>query len=412
MSSYQDDDTQKYLDYTNPQTPNEEGVTTTVIPSDESLNQEKQKKENAPENLRCTFVAFCAFMLLGAIWGSAFLFIRYGVDEKHGFPPMTLVMLRLVVASVFMLLLLGFNCIISKELRAAIRKYSGFEVLVKFAILGFFNNFIPFVAVGIAEQIINTGVVSIIDSSIPLFGLVFAHFALKGEKMSFLKVVGLLIGFAGVILCCFQKVTSGEPFDLSEFWGYVLVTIASASYAVASVFSKKYLSGIPGLYIATGQIISAAIMCTIGSLIWDLGLDPRHYRFFATANYLAWISVLYLSLFSTVVAYILYFYLIRTIGSVKQTMVGYLLPVFGVLFGAVFLKEWEGVEWFFIFSEVVGAVMITAGIALVSFTLPERITRPFSNAWQNFTSRFKKQSNDGEDYGLLADDKTQKYYSA
>lgn len=90
-------------------------------------------------------------------------------------------------------------------------------------------------------------------------------------------------------------------------------------------------------------------MCTIGSLIVDLGIDDRHYRFFATADLMAWISVAYLGFFSTVIAYILYFYLIRTVGSVKQTMVGYLLPVFGVFIGAIFLKEWDGVAWWYVF---------------------------------------------------------------
>lgn len=96
---------------------------------------------------------------------------------------------------------------------------------------------------------------------------------------------------------------------------------------------------------------------------------------------MAWISVVYLGVFSTVVAYILYFYLIRTIGSVRQTMVGYLLPVFGVFEGALFLREWDGVAWWFIFCEVIGTVMICAGIALVSFSLPKAVTRPFKNIW-------------------------------
>lgn len=129
-------------------------------------------------------------------------------------------MLRLQLASVFMLAMLFVNCLFSADMRSQVRQHSGFDKLVKFAILGFFNNAVPFITVGIAEQTINTGVVrywyvfvnniSILDASIPLFGLIFAHFALKGERMSFLKVIGLLVGFAGVVMVCFQKVRAGE----------------------------------------------------------------------------------------------------------------------------------------------------------------------------------------------------------
>lgn len=123
------------------------------------------------------------------------------------------------------------------------------------------------------------------------------------------------------------------------------------------------------------------------SLVVDLGIDESHYYFFATADMKAWISVVYLSAVSTVVAYILFFYLIRTVGSVKQTMVGYLLPVFGVFEGAMFLKEWDGVEWWFIFCEVLGTLLICCGIAIVSFSLPEFITRPFSKFWDSLRGK-------------------------
>lgn len=143
--------------------------------------------------------------------------------------------------------------------------------------------------------------------------------------------------------------------------------IKAASYGIASVFAKKYLNDVPGQFVACGQIISAALFALLGVLIYDLGIDSRHLSYFKHANYLAWISVVYLGVFSTGVAYVCYFYLIKTVGSVKQSMVGYLLPIFGVVEGAVLLGEWNNIPFYIPIIEVIGMILIFAGIAVVSF---------------------------------------------
>ena len=117
---------------------------------------------------------------------------------------------------------------------------------------------------------------------------------------------------------------------------------------------------------ACGQIFSAALFALLGVLIYDLGIESRHLSFFKHANYLAWISVAYLGVFSTGVAYVCFFYLIKSVGSVKQSLVGYLLPIFGVVEGAVFLGEWNGIPFYIPIIEVIGMGLIFAGIAVVS----------------------------------------------
>lgn len=104
----------------------------------------------------------------------------------------------------------------------------------KLMFMGFFNNSVPFTLVAYAERSINSGVASILDSTIPLFALIFAHFFLHGEKMQCKKVLGLMVGFGGVVLVCMQQVIGGEPPNASDFIGYAMVTGASASYAIAS----------------------------------------------------------------------------------------------------------------------------------------------------------------------------------
>mgnify|MGYP002476868063 FL=1 len=126
----------------------------------------------------------------------------------------------------------------------------------------------------------------------------------------------------------------------------------------------------PPLAVAAGQIFFGLCFNFIGSItvdfIWPIDTFDEHWGFMGKATLKSWLSIVYLGVASTVVAYALYFYLIRTIGSVKQTLVGYLLPVFGVAEGAAFLSEWSGVAWYFIVIEVVGAILICGGIFFVN----------------------------------------------
>ncbi len=337
---------------------------TTAIEDDLKKEAEAAPK---PQNLNWTLLSFLAFITLGALWGSAFLFIKVAVHPKTGFAPLTMVALRMVMATVLMWGYLGINMARSPELRTRINQNRSTKTILKFFIMGFFNNAVPFALVGIAETSINSGVTSILDSTIPLFSIIFAHFFLKGERITALKVFGLIVGFGGVVMVCLNQVyASIEPPTIHDIIGYIIVSLASASYAVASVFARKYLQGVPGDFVSTGQITSAAIMMVIVSLFWDLGLSGSNYKFFYHASWQAWGSIVYLAACSTLMAYLCYFYLIKTVGAVKQTMVGYLLPVFGVFEGAMFLHEWDGLAWYFIFLEIVGAILICAGIAVVS----------------------------------------------
>lgn len=265
-----------------------------------------------------------------------------------------------------MLFLLGGKCIFDRKLRAQVVEHFHVNTFTHMAIMAFFNNVVPFIAVAYAEVYINSGAASIINSTIPLFALVFAHFTLKGERFTVLKVSGLVIGFGGVVLVCLQKVGDGSSIELGDFYGYFLVTLSSASYAVASVYARRFMQHIPGMIASTGQIVSAAVMSVMIMLFVDIGAKEEQYYYFARAGWMAWLSVIYLGVFSTLVAYILYFYLIRTVGTVKQTMVGFLLPIVGVFEGALLLGEWEGVSWIYIAFEIVGTVLVFIGVGLVS----------------------------------------------
>jgi drug/metabolite transporter (DMT)-like permease len=309
--------------------------------------------------------------------------VKIAVDPKTGFTPVAVVLLRLVIGGILMAMLLIIQCIRDRALFEKVKQNRQMKTILKMFVMGFFNNLVPFLLVGIAERSVNSGVASILDSSIPLFAMIFAHFALGGaERLTIMKLLGLGIGFAGVVLVCCEQVIDGARFSVTDFTGYVLVTLAAASYGLAAVFAKKCMPNLPGLYAATGQICSAALQTFVIFLFYDVGFESSHLRYFKTASLGAWLSIVYLGVCSTTVAYLCYFYLLRTVGSVKQSMVGYLLPVFGVAEGAILLKEWKGVPWYVIFIQIIGAVLVCGGIALVS--LPSgKSTIDFMKRWSS-----------------------------
>jgi len=366
-----------------------------------SLIQElkgNQQPQIQQQNLNCTLSSMIAFILLGGIWGSAFSFIKVAVDPKTGFTPIAVVFLRLIIGSIFMVGLLFIACLRDRELVRQIQKTRTTGTLIKMFIMGFFNNSIPFTLVGIAEQQVNSGIASILDSSIPLFCIIFAHFALGGaERITIMKLLGLGIGFGGVILvCCEQVIRGGGALKFADFAGYIMVTGAAASYGVASVFAKKYLKDVPSLFTAAGQVVGSALQMLVVWLVVDVGFEKSHLRYFKHADWMAWVSIAYLAICSTFIAYLCYFYLIRTVGSVKQSMVGYLLPVFGVAEGAIFLREWKGVPWYYILIEIMGAVLVCGGIALVS--LP--------NLGSKIMGLFRKKGSQEEDDARSVNDGT------
>lgn len=347
-----------------------------------------------------------AFIGLGAIWGSSFLFIKWSATY---FPPITLVAMRLLLASCIMFVFNAITAIVKPSHREIIKLHlcskPGF--LWRVLMMGFLNNTVPFTLVAWAEtkNSVNVGIASVLDSAIPLFGQLFGHFLLPGEKVTFKRGIGLIVGFGGVFTVCIQKMVGGDNSDEQDtcdacvYGYYAMIIVATAAYAIASVWGKRMLSDYNPLITASGQIFSGCLINVILALAWEYN-DPvdnfagqTHFSFLGDADYKAWIGIAYLGAISTCVAYSLYFYLLATIGSVRQTMVGFLLPIFGVFEGAMFNGDWSGVSWLYIFLECLGAVLIGAGIWFVNFA-------------------DKKKPTSGDEAPLLSDSPTNEGYNS
>ncbi len=257
------------------------------------------------------------FILLGLIWSTSFLWIKIGVREIG---PMALVAWRMFFGAIT-----AVAVAISQKV-AWPRDWKTWGI---FAILGPTSLAIPVFLISWGERTIDSAVASILNATVPLFTIVIAHFWLKDDKMTLQKILGLLVGFAGVVVLLSRDLTAGTH---NSMIGQGAVLLAAIFYAGSAVFARKASHHVTGLARGTAPLITAALF------MWIVG--PIAERPFQIPTLpLTWIAVLWLGILGAGLAVLLYYYLIHEIGPTRATLVTYLYPVGGVFLGVVFLKE-------------------------------------------------------------------------
>jgi drug/metabolite transporter (DMT)-like permease len=252
-------------------------------------------------------------IILAAIWGSSFLFTRIAAPILG---PVWLIEIRVLLASLVLLPWLWKLNLIN-ELK---------QKIVPLFIVGCFNLAAPFLLFAFASLYLSSGFAAILNATTPLVGTVIAFVWLK-EKLTFSRLLGLAIGFAGVvILVGWDRMLTSS----SEFLAIAAGLLASAMYAVTGIYIKLYLSNVSPLTFAIGGQLSAAIAI--------LPLVPFTIPL-TFPNQAAIISTIALALLATSLAYILYFRSIKNIGPTKTFTVTYLIPIFAMLLGAIALDE-------------------------------------------------------------------------
>ncbi len=288
--------------------------------------------------------AWFVLLLLGAIWGSSYLFIKVAVAD---IPPFTLVAVRTFVAALALLAVLRFK----NESLPRTR-----QGLLPLLALGVFNGVIPYTLITWGEVHISSGLAAILTAAMPLFTILIAHFWTHDEHLTPIKVLGIVVGFFGVIVLFLPDLRSGIQI---EFWGELAVVVAAASYGLATVIAHKYLDGVSHVVAATGQLGSAALCMIPLSLLFDGPLSLR-------PSLPAVGSLLILTLMGTSFAYILYYWLIEHTGATRTALVTYLIPITGIFWGAALLGE--VIAW----ESIAGLLLIIVGIAFVNRTSAPR----------------------------------------
>lgn len=277
-------------------------------------------------------------MLLAAIWGSSFLFMRLGTVEFGALPTAGI---RVAIASLFLLPLMLW-----RGLGPQLRRH-----WKKVFLVGLLNSGIPFACFAYALLSITTGLSSILNATVPLFGALVAWIWLHDRPHGW-RTLGLAIGFVGVAMLAWDKASfKPDASGLSSGWAVLACLVACLCYGISASYTKKYLGGLPTLVTAAGSQLGATLGLALPTL-WAWPEQPPSVS--------AWLALLWVGVVCTGVAYVLYFRLIERVGPARSLTVTFVVPVFAVFYGVLFLKETVN-AWM-----LLCAVIIVCGTALAA----------------------------------------------
>ncbi|MGJ7039760.1 drug/metabolite transporter (DMT)-like permease [Shinella sp. BE166] len=276
---------------------------------------------------------------LSLLWGGSFLFNGILVREL---PTLTIVALRVALAAIALWTIVRLS-------GHAIPKSR--EVWLAFLGMGVLNNIIPFSLIVWGQTHIASGLASILNATTPLFAVIAAHLLTQDEKMTGSRLIGVLVGFAGVALMI-------GPSVLSDLGTNVLAQLAvlggAVSYSIAGIFGRRFRRmGLPPLLPAAGQVTtSAALMLPVALIVdrpWTLAMPSAE----------AWMALFGLAFLATALAYVIFFRILATAGATNLMLVTFLIPVSAILLGALVLGEMLAPKHF------AGMALIAVGLAAI-----------------------------------------------
>lgn len=277
---------------------------------------------------------------LSALWGSSYLFIKIALDG--GFDPVALVFVRLILASALLFAVARGRGLPFPRDRRVWRAW---------AVMGLIGTALPFVLVSWGETHIDSSLAAILNATVPIFTVGLAHvWGGVDERVTPARIGGAAIGFVGVVVVVGDIHLAAHP---DALLGVGAVLLSSFCYAVSPIYARGAFRGVPPEFAAMGQMGMGAVYTAVPALLGAIGA----HRFPAPG---AVAAMLALSILGTVGAYLLYYRLLARIGPTRTTTSTYLLPVFAVIYGAVFLQEPIGARL------LLGFALIVAGVVFIT----------------------------------------------
>jgi drug/metabolite transporter (DMT)-like permease len=280
---------------------------------------------------------FFELVVLSSLWGASFLFMRTTTGD---FGPVMLVTLRTGIAA-FALMPFFFY-------RRLMPEFKQYWKPIFF--VGIANTAIPFCLFSYSTYFLGAGYGSILNATAPMFGAIVGYFWLK-DNLTRIAIFGLFMGFTGVLVLSLTRISEELT---SVFLPIIAALVSTFLYGLAACYSKRYLTGVSSLSIATGSLYFAFLTLLPISIFYWPENNP---------SIESWVQVIALGLFCTAVAYIMYFRLIANVGAERAITVAYLVPVFGVCWGIVFLQETLTINM------LIGAFLVLMGVALTTGVL-------------------------------------------
>ena len=278
---------------------------------------------------------YALLILLALIWASAFFNIKIAT---YSFGPITIAFLRVLFGAIPVLLLCYYKKI---KIEAFSKDWHWF------AMIGFINLVAPFFLIAYGVQLVQSNLAAILMSTTPLSSTVLGHFYTKNEKFNFIKTIGILIGFSGILYLFFDNILINE----NNFFSTLLILLGSTCYVIGGVLtlkiSKKKNENVTGSILIWAVIILIPIV-SIVEQPWNI--TPRLDSI---------ISVIYLGLVSTGIAWLLRFRILVNNGLIFQSQVSYLIPIFGTILSYIFLKE------LITFNVLISLIAVSVGIYFV-----------------------------------------------
>ena len=293
-----------------------------------------------------SYTYFALLLLLSAIWGASFLFIKIGVSEIG---PITFSMLRVLIGSLVLLAI-----VLTRRQRERMDR----GVWRRMAVVGLFGTALPFTFIGWGTQFISSGLSAILNATTPLFAFILAT-ALGSEDLRAVRAVGVVVGFGGIVALMWPQLQGGWQASLL---GELAVVAGSLCYAISAVYMRRHLTGQPALLTALGQVGMGCLILIPFSLLEQ----PWQFRPSLTAV----AALLALGTVGTGLAYIIYVRLIQGLGATGASLVTQIVPLFAVFWGWLVLAERPG--W----NALLALGMILVGLLLVNGLPPRRRPEP------------------------------------
>ena len=262
-----------------------------------------------------TILDYSLLCFLALIWSSAFFNIKIATES---FGPVTIAFLRVFLASIPLIILCNI-----KKIKIEVFSKDWYW----FALIGFVNLVIPFFFISYGIKAVQSNLAAILMSSTPLTSTILGHYFTKNEKFNLIKTVGVLTGFSGIVYLFSDNILINE----NNFYSALLILLGATGYVVGGVLTLK-ISNKKNENVTTSICIWASIILLPLTMIFE---QPWN----STPNALSIISVVYLGLVSTGLAWLLRFSILKKNGLIFQSQVSFLIPIFGIILGYIFLKE-------------------------------------------------------------------------